>query len=328
MMTSREIIDRVVHFGGPERIGMTLPEPYPRDMAHSGPGFHPDFKQKRWSEGDTEYWTDEWGCTWFRLGGISKGEVHQGAITEWDQLDDYRVPDFGDDRRYDGARKTAAQHPEKYLVMGLPGGWVFAAARYIRKMELYLADLLLEPQRVEQLHDIVVAENEKVIRKAAELGYQGVMVAEDWGTQTQPLVSPKMFNEIFKPRISHLCGLAKSLGLTRWMHSCGAMTKLIPDLIDAGVQVFQFDQPTLHGIDYLNEQFGGKASFWCPIDIQKTLQTKNPELIRAEARKMIETLGGHRGGFIGGYYGDNVAIGLDPSVQDIACKAFVEFGNY
>ena len=52
------------------------------------------------------------------------------------------------------------------------------------------------------------------------------------------------------------------------------------------------------------------------------------EQIRADAKLMIETLGGFGGGFIGGYYGGNEAIGITPEIQEIACKAFVEFGRY
>jgi len=326
-MTGREIVQRAVHFQGPERIGMSLPAPYPRDIATWGVLKRPGFDDQRRFEGENEYWRDEWGCTWCRLGGISKGEVIKGAIEDWSELDNYQPPDFGLEARYAEARQIVAANADKYLIGGLPGGWVFAAARYIRKMETYLMDLVLEPERVERLHDLIVAENMKVIRKAGELGLQAVMVWEDWGTQTGPLVSPEMFRRIFKPRIRAQCELAHSLGLDCWMHSCGAMTALIPDLIDAGVQVFQFDQPTLHGIDYLNDHFGGRAAFWCPVDIQKTLQTKDPAKIRAEARDLCRKLGGHRGGFIAGYYGDNVAIGLDPSVQDIACRVFVEFGS-
>jgi uroporphyrinogen decarboxylase len=326
-MTGRDIIRRAVHFEGPERVGMTLPEPYPRDLVTWGTLESPDFDSQRRVEGGNEYWLDEWGCTWGRIAEISKGEIVEGAITEWDQLDAYRPPDFSDDRRYAKARERLAASADKYLIAGLPGGWVFATARKIRKMEQYLMDLVLERDRIEQLHDLIVAENEKVIRKAAELGCHAVMVWEDWGTQTGPLVSPEMFREIFKPRIKAQCDLAHSLGLDCWMHSCGNMTDLMDDLIDAGVQVFQFDQPTLHGIDNLNNRYGGKVAFWCPVDIQKTLQTKDAALIRAEAKALCETLGGHNGGFVAGYYGDNVALALDPSVQDIACQAFVEFGG-
>ena len=326
-MTGREIIRRAVHFEGPERVGMTLPEPYPHDVANWGVLENPDFDPERRTEDGNEYWRDEWGCTWARIAGISKGEIIEGAITEWDQLDDYRPPDFADERRYETARKVLAAHADKYLIAGLPGGWTFATARKIRKMEQYLMDLMLEPARIERLHDLVVAENLKVIRKAAELGCHAVMVWEDWGTQTGPLVSPEMFARVFKPRIAEQCRLARRLGLDCWMHSCGNMTALMDDLIDAGVQVFQFDQPTLHGIDNLNKRYGGKVAFWCPVDIQKTLQTKDAELIRAEAKALCDKLGAHHGGFIAGYYGDNIALALDASVQDIACRAFVEFGG-
>ncbi len=326
-MTGREIIDACLRFRKPPRVGMTLPDPFPNDVATFGPRPAPEFRRERWTEGGNEYWTDEWGCTWGRVGEISKGEVVRGAIEDWDQLDEYEPPDFGDDRRYEAGRKVVREHPDRYIIAGLPGGWVFATARKIRKMETYLMDLVLEPERIERLHDLIVAENEKVIRKAAELGAHGVMVAEDWGSQTGPLVSPEMFARVFKPRVAHVCGLAHDHGLDCWMHSCGRMTDLMPDLIDAGVDAFQFDQPRLHGIEHLDERFGGRVAFWCPVDIQTTLQTRDPDRIRAEARLMCETLGGHGGGFIAGYYNDNPSLGLDPSVQRIACEAFVEFGG-
>jgi hypothetical protein len=111
------------------------------------------------------------------------------------------------------------------------------------------------------------------------------------------------------------------------MHSCGKITAIIPDLIAAGIDLLQFDQPTLHGIDVL-AQFKGRITFWCPVDIQKTLQSDDEAAIAAEAEEMIAKLGGPDGGFIAGYYGDNVAIGLDPHWQDVACRAFMRAGDY
>jgi len=73
------------------------------------------------------------------------------------------------------------------------------------------------------------------------------------------------------------------------------------------VNCLQFDQPTLHGIDFLAKNFGGRMTFWCPVDIQKPLQTKDEKLIRAEAKQLVERLGGFHGGFIAGYYGSNYA---------------------
>jgi uroporphyrinogen-III decarboxylase len=112
------------------------------------------------------------------------------------------------------------------------------------------------------------------------------------------------------------------------MHSCGKITDIIDDLIETGVNCLQFDQPRLHGIDTLADRFAGKVTFWCPVDIQKTLQTQDPRLIRAEVKELIEKLGRNGGGFIAGNYVSDEALGIPPSVQDIARKAFVEFGNY
>jgi hypothetical protein len=112
------------------------------------------------------------------------------------------------------------------------------------------------------------------------------------------------------------------------MHSCGAIGAIIPGLIDAGVDLLQFDQPTLHGIDTLASYQGrGKITFWCPVDIQKTLQTKDEQKIRAEARELLDKLWKGKGGFMAGYYEDNESIGLDPKWQEYACDEFIKRGR-
>jgi hypothetical protein len=104
------------------------------------------------------------------------------------------------------------------------------------------------------------------------------------------------------------------------MHSCGKIEGIVPGLMEAGVDVLQFDQPDLHGIDILAaHQKQGRITFWCPVDIQKALQTRDEAAIRAKAREMLDKLWRGRGGFIAGYYGDNASIGLDRKWQDFAC---------
>jgi hypothetical protein len=124
-----------------------------------------------------------------------------------------------------------------------------------------------------------------------------------------------------------LCAGARDRGLKVLMHSCGKITAIIPDLIEAGIDLLQFDQPRLHGIDVL-AGFHGQITFWCPVDIQKTLQRQDEGSIEAEARAMVEQIGGPDGGFVAGYYGDNASIGLSPHWQDVACRAFMAYGDY
>lgn len=92
--------------------------------------------------------------------------------------------------------------------------------------------------------------------------------------------------------------------------------------------MLQFDQPALHGIASVAEKLGGRVAFWTPVDIQRTLQTGDRELIRAEARLLCEKLGGFGGGFIAKNYGDLPGVGVDPEWDQWAYEAFVEFGEY
>jgi hypothetical protein len=111
------------------------------------------------------------------------------------------------------------------------------------------------------------------------------------------------------------------------MHSCGQVEAIVPDLMEAGIDVLQFDQPDLHGIDALAaHQERGRITFWCPVDIQVTLQTRDEAVIRAKVREMLDKLWKGRGGFIAGYYGDNASLGLTPEWQEIACDEYVAAG--
>jgi uroporphyrinogen decarboxylase len=111
------------------------------------------------------------------------------------------------------------------------------------------------------------------------------------------------------------------------MHSCGKMTAIIPDLIEVGIDLLQFDQPQVHGTDMLARfQEHARITFWCGVDIQTTLQTRDEALIRREAAEMIEKLWRGRGGFVAGYYSDEDSINLDPRWQQIAIDEFLKFG--
>ncbi len=327
-MTSREIVERSLRFACPERIPMTLPEPYPNDVVVAGISRPDDPEIGVWHLVDGKWrLRDEWGNIWGRLEGFSSGEVIHGAIEDdWSLLDSYRWPAIDAPERYREARERFAAHQDKYCLGFLPG-FPFAIARYMRRMENFLADVLLEPGRVQTLLERISELLASCIQRFAEAGAHGVFFCEDWGTQERLLVSPATWRRLFRPGFVALCEEASKYGLTVWMHSCGHVYEIIPDLIEVGIRVLQFDQPELHGIDNLARDFGGKVNFWCPVDIQRTLQSRDPDRIEAAARDMILKLGSYGGGFIAGYYSGNEAIGIDPAIQDIACRAFVKYAR-
>jgi len=320
---SREIVQRTLDFERPERVARSFRE---SDFVWT----HHVCRTRLvdWQETGGGAWelTDEWGNVWRRIDATSKGEVHKGVLADWSDLDGYAFPDYSNPDDYAPVRQARAEHPDKWLIGGLPG-FAFNVARKMRRMETYLRDLLLEPDRVHDLHDRIDRCIEDMIRNYADAGADAVMFGEDWGTQTQLLINPLLFRKEFLPRFGKLCRLAHDAGVRVFMHSCGQNEQVVPDLIAAGIDLFQFDQPDLHGLDLLaSHQERAKVTYWCPVDIQTVLQTRDEQVIRAKAREMLDKLWKGRGGFVAGYYTDNPSIGLTPEVQEWASDEFIRHG--
>ena len=304
-MNSREIIRRTIEYDAPVRVARSFKE---GDLCFAA--CTANTLATEWHKAGGGRWerTDEWGNLWARIDAASKGQVVKGVLEDLNDLDAYQFPDVSRSEDYAVVGEQLAAHPDKWLLGSIPG-FAFNVARKMRKLDQYLMDLLLEKDRMHALHDRIDDVVETMIRNYAAAGVDGIMFWEDWGTQKQMLISPKIWREEFSPRFVKLCGIAHELGVKVFMHSCGKIEAIVPGLMEAGIDALQFDQPDLHGIDTLaGYQAQGKITFWCPVDIQKTLQTRDKRVITAKAREMLDKLWQGRGGFIAGYYSDEFIV--------------------
>jgi uroporphyrinogen decarboxylase len=326
-MNSREIVLATLEYTGVERVAGSMPAPYWNDLSHASyrlEGFSSIWQDV--GDGRQEY-VDEWGNTWARVDDYSKGEVARGAVETLDKVDAVPLPDLANPANYANVRAVFGDpQNDRFRVGGLPG-FPFNIVRKMRRLDQFLMDLLLDQDKILALLKRIENLLAEVIVQYGAAGADGVMFPEDWGTQKGLMIHPQLWRQVFKPGFERLCSVAHEHGLKVLMHSCGKTTVIIPDLIEAGIDLLQFDQPQLHGLDNL-ARYHGEITFWCPVDIQTTLQTRDAEAIEADARAMIEKLGGPQGGFIAGYYSGNEAIGLDPQWQDVACRAFTKYGDY
>ena len=306
-MNSREIILANINHTNPQRCGMTFDRGRRNDMLGCGLAPH-GYQQKRWVEGKLEYYDDEWGNLWVRMkDGSIKGEIFKPAIEDWRQLDDLPTPDYSHDDCAAAMNAIFSQPADRFKLAHI-GGWIFDNARYLRKMDVYFADLALYPEEVRRMHDKVAAVYERKIHLAGRAGADGIMIGEDMGTQTGLLFSPKMFRFYFKELYSRLLGIAHDYGMNVLMHSCGQNWAIVPDLLDVGVDVFQFDQPALYDMPKLAALLRErKAALWSPVDIQKILPTGDLAVIEAGARHMYDLF---EGGLICKNYGDLAGIGV------------------
>ena len=141
-------------------------------------------------------------------------------------------------------------------------------------------------------------------RLAAILGdrVQAVfLTGTDFGTQRGLFISPAAYRDLFKP--FHVAVNRRIHGKTKWktfIHTCGSVVKLIPDLIEAGFDILNPVQTAAAGMDprRLKKEFGRQIVFWGGgTDTQHTMAFGKPEEVYREVRERIEIFG-DGGGFV------------------------------
>jgi uroporphyrinogen-III decarboxylase len=123
----------------------------------------------------------------------------------------------------------------------------------------------------------------------------------DFGTQRGLFISPEVYRKLFKPFHRQLNDFVHKH--TKWktfIHSCGAIVELIPDLIEAGFDAFNPVQTSAEGMDpvKLKKEFGKQITFWGGgVDTQKTLPFGTADEVYRQVRERIDILG-EGGGFV------------------------------
>ncbi|MCL1854148.1 MAG: hypothetical protein FWF86_00315, partial [Clostridia bacterium] len=226
----------------------------------------------------------------------------------------YRPLDVFSYDRFAAARGLMAANPDRYYIADftLSG---FTVMAFVRGFEDFLVGMHTERENVEKLADIVCEAESELIRACAREGFDAIALGDDLGTQKSLLFSVEMFREIFKPRLAKQIALAHSLGLAVYMHSCGYIMDIIPDLIDIGLDVINPGQPALNGVCAMGEQFRGRICFACPIGYQTTGISGSKEEIDAEIKGYVKELSLRDGGLIGLVWTGLQTLGSTAEVQ-------------
>ena len=84
-----------------------------------------------------------------------------------------------------------------------------------------------------------------------------------------------------------------------FVHSCGKIDPIIPELSDMGLDALNPIQPECMDIGELKRLYGDRLSFYGGISTQQTLPNGTPDEVRRETRRVIELMSGN-GGYITG----------------------------
>lgn len=267
------------------------------DVVVTGAGTSRDFTAKKNGDG-----------TWFNEYGM---RMKQGAIyvevaeyplanvqTEAD-VRSYSFPDPHAPGRYDDAENLVNSYRDNYFIIGDIEVTVFSLAHQLVGFEKLLLDMALGAEYVDPLFRACADFQIEIGRRLVELGVDAVWYGDDFGSQTDLLMSPQMFRVLLKDHYTRMNKAFRDLNsdIIPILHCDGAVSKLLDDIHEAGFEVFNPVQPGVpgHGPKELKDRFGDRFVFWGAIDQQELLPKGTDEELEADIREKIAVLGKNRG---------------------------------
>ncbi len=308
-MTSKERVLRTYHFEKPDRVPIDFcacEEVYQRMQDHFGTDqlgmlekIHVDFR-------------------WARPAWIGPALVsEEGIPTDYFGIPRAGVGDFGYPLQRPLAHleseKDLEAHPwptaemwdyevfaeecerfEQYAVYGGGWAWFFEAAAELVGMEKFFVMLYDDPalayKLITRVADFFYDISKRMYEKAGDK-VDIFFMGDDYGTQSGPLISLKMWRKFIKPHLARLYDLAKEYDLLIMQHSCGSVVEFLPDMMELGLNIIEPVQVRAYGMDpkELVNKFGGKLCFHGSMDTQQTLPFGTPEDVRQEVLDRIAT---------------------------------------
>jgi len=278
--------------------------------------------------------TDEYTVTWNSNGALRKNWKHATSTPE---CLDFRIKtsadwfawkqdlEIGRDRiDWEGGLRAQRAAHEQGLWFPYSSATGYDKTQGIVGSERLLIAMAQEPDWVA---DMFMTATELIIGTAQfmlEGGFRfdGAYLYDDMGYRNGPLFSPRMYRELCLPAHKKVCDFFHGYGLKIILHSCGNVTKLVPDLIEAGFDCLQ-PLEVKSGMDLiaLKEQYGQTLAFMGGIDVRK-MADPDPRPIEEEIRTKIG-IAKRGGGYI--YHSDhsvpdNVSFERYQYVMDLVQK--------
>jgi uroporphyrinogen decarboxylase len=181
---------------------------------------------------------------------------------------------------------------------------LFEWGTFLRRMDNFLMDLLCDQTNVEKLLDELLKRHLATLEKVCQAVGDVVDIirfGDDLGMTQGPFMSPDTYRQLFKPRHKILCDYVKTHSrMHTFIHSCGSISLLMPDLIEAGIEIFNPVQTNSYGMDpaFLKKEFGKNCTFWGGgVETVGTLNEGPPGKIRDQVLERMEIFSAG-GGFV------------------------------
>lgn len=204
-------------------------------------------------------------------------------------------------------------------ILGVFTWGAYFIATHVRGIENLLMDFAMRPHYAEFLINTIadkIAIYLETMLSQYGKGIDIVFMADDYCSQQSPFFSPNDFKHYVFPYLKRLVDMVHKYDKKFLLHVCGAVRPLIPQIIDAGVDMLEPIQTYATGMNpaELKKEYGHDLCFYGGMDLQHILCKGSPEDVENEAKRLIDILG-KDGGYVFGP--GHTYIQVDAPVENI-----------
>lgn len=204
--------------------------------------------------------------------------------------------DPDNDVDYDSVRRDLAFYKEsrgRFCYIQTPG--ILEHFNGIFGIQNHLMYLLLYPDELMELYARQVEWNKHFINHVSKLGVDMIHISDDWGSQKEMLISPKMWREMIYPNIKEIVDYAHLNGCFCSLHSDGCITKALDGVVDLGLDLIHPWQENANmPYDIYLDKYQDKFATMGGINVQNALGIMPREELEKDIYRIFNLLRGKR----------------------------------
>ncbi len=246
---------------------------------------------------------DEWGIGHWAGGAAGTYEKMLSPLAEAGTVGE--VEAYPDPRLEEVDPAPVGEYRRRgYPVFGYAGS-LYEWSWWLRGMEQFLADLMLRPQLAEAVLEKVARYTRRLALASARAGIEVLCFYDDAGMQRGMQISPQLWRRFLKPRWQAILEAVRAQHPEArfFLHSCGDIRPIVPDLVEIGFHILHPIQPECMSLAEVFRSFGRDLTVCATLSAQRLLPFGTPQEVRQEVRRLKALLqdpppGGRWGGIL------------------------------
>lgn len=224
------------------------------------------------------------------------------------------------------AAEVAAFRADGFTVVGNMSQTILETAYLLRGMEPLLADFYERPAYIEALFERLAQWRQFQARSLATAGVDVLRIGDDIATQHGLLVGVDLYRRFIQPHHAAVIAAARDVNpdIHVLYHSDGNLTRLLPDLIEAGVTAINPVQPECMNLAEVKRDFGGQLTLWGCLPAQSLYAHGTAEEVASNLRHLVTDVA-RGGGVVLQFFNMLVTERVEQNVQSFFA-AFHELG--